>query len=192
MADYIFSHDPVLEAVNSIISTVGSPPINSLENLTNVDAIDALRLLMKTSREIQSLGWAWNIQENVTLTPDSTSKKIVYTKDILSVIASSRYINSGGFFYDLDLRTDIFNSPITITELIREFPFEDLPESAQEYITAKAARTFQNIKLTSPEMDQVLMARETEAYIKLNKFEIDMGQYNLYDNNETVSGNQAR
>ena len=191
MADYIYSNDPTLDAVNTIISSVGSPPINSLTELTNVDAIDALRMLSKVSRDIQAQGWAWNLQENVTLTPD-TSKKIVYTKDILRVIASGRYINRGGYFFDLDNNTDRFNSSIVLTELVREYPFEDLPEPVRNYITAVTARNFQNVKLTSPEMDQVLAQREQEALIKFNKLEIEMGQYNLYDNNETVSGNQSR
>lgn len=192
MPDYIFSHDPVLEAVNEIISSVGSPPINSLNQLTNVDAIDALRMLMKTSRQVQSQGHAWNTQFNATFSPDTTTRKIVYTKDIISLISGTRLINKGGYFFDLDANTDRFNGPITVTELVREFKFEDLPEAVQDYITVKTSRDFQRIKVTSPEVDQALAQREAEALMRFNALEIDMGNYNLYENNQTVSSNQSR
>jgi hypothetical protein len=192
MSDYIFSHDPVLDAVNEIISSVGSPPINSLTQLTNADAIDALRMLMRTSRQVQAQGWVFNLQFGEVFTPDAITGKIVYTTDIISMISSNRIINKGGFFYDLDLNTDIFTSPITISEIIREFKFEDLPDVARDYITAKTSRDFQRIKVTSVEMDQSLAIREAETLMRLNALEIDMGGYNLYENNSTVSSNQSR
>ena len=33
-----------LDAVNEIIGTLGESPINSLENMSNIDAINALRI----------------------------------------------------------------------------------------------------------------------------------------------------
>lgn len=192
MADFIYSDDPLLDAVNTVISSVGSPPINSLNSITNVDAIDALRMLLKTSREVQSKGWAWNSQYGTTLTPDSVNGKVSYTRDIIKAISGSRLVNKGGFFFDLDANTDIFTTDLSFTELVREFNFEDLPEAAREYITAKTSRDFQRIKVGSPESDQPLAIREMEALAALNALEIEMGNYNLYDNNETVSSNQAR
>lgn len=192
MAEYIFSQDPTLEAVNEIISSVGSPPINSLSNITNVDGIDALRMLNKTSRRIQSTGWEWNRQDNVTFIPDALTNKIAYPNDIIKTIATNRLIRKDGYFFDLDANTDRFTSSITITELVRELDFNDLPEAARDYITAVTARDFQRIKVGSVEADQSLAQREAEAFVRLNALEIDMGQFNLYENNETVSSNQAR
>ena len=182
----------MLEAVNEIISSVGSPPINSLNQLTNVDAIDALRMLMKTSRQVQAQGHAWNTQFNATLSPDVTTNKITYTNDIISIISGTRLINKGGYLFDLDANSDRFTSPVTVIELVREFKFEDLPEVVQDYITVKTSRDFQRIKVTSPEVDQALAQREAEALMRLNALEIDMGNYNLYENNQTVSSNQSR
>ena len=192
MADYIFSQDPTLEAVNEIISSVGSPPINSLSNITNVDGIDALRMLNKTSRRIQSIGWEWNRQDNVTFIPDALTNKIAYPNDIIKAVAANRLIRKDGYFFDLDANTDRFTSSITITELVRELDFNDLPEAARDYITAVTARDFQRIKVGSGEVDQAIAQREAEALVRLNALEIDMGQFNLYENNETVSSNQAR
>ena len=192
MADYIFSQDPTLEAVNEIISSVGSPPINSLSNITNVDGIDALRILNKTSRRIQSTGWEWNRQDNVTFLSDTLTRKVVYPNDIIKAVAPNRLIRREGYFFDLDANTDRFPTGVTITELVREIAFNDLPEAARDYITMVAARDFQRIKVGSVEVDQALAQREAEALVRLNALEIDMGQFNLYENNETVSSNQAR
>ncbi|MDY0214986.1 MAG: hypothetical protein RBS24_05725 [Bacilli bacterium] len=192
MAEYIFSQDPMLEAVNEIISSVGSPPINSLSNITNVDGIDALRMLNKTSRRIQSTGWEWNRQDSVTFLPDTTTGKIAYPNDIIKAVATNRLIRKDGYFFDLDANTDRFTSSITITELVREIAFNDLPEAARDYITAVTTRDFQRIKVGSVEADQAIAQREAEALIRLNALEIDMGQFNLYENNETISSNQAR
>ena len=192
MAEYIFSQDPMLEAVNEIISSVGSPPINSLSNITNADGIDALRMLNKTSRRIQSTGWEWNRQDSVTFIPDALTNKIAYPNDIIKAVSTSRLIRKDGYFFDLDANTDRFTSSITVTELVRELAFNDLPEAARDYITAVTTRDFQRIKVGSGEVDQAIAQREAEALVRLNALEIDMGQFNLYENNETVSSNQAR
>lgn len=63
-----------LDAVNSIIGTIGEAPINSLEELTDVDAINALRILRNISRQEQSRGWTFNKTPHFTLNPDVDTK----------------------------------------------------------------------------------------------------------------------
>ena len=58
-----------LDAVNEIIGTLGESPINSLENMSNIDAINALRILRTISRQEQARGWSFNIIPSLTLTP---------------------------------------------------------------------------------------------------------------------------
>ena len=48
-----------LDAVNEIIGTLGESPINSLENMSNIDAINALRILRTISRQEQARGWSF-------------------------------------------------------------------------------------------------------------------------------------
>lgn len=49
-----------LDAVNEMLGVIGEPPVNTLEVIENVDVANALRILHKTSRYVQSKGWAWN------------------------------------------------------------------------------------------------------------------------------------
>ncbi len=45
-----------LEAVNTILSTIGESPVNSLTGTLPVDATTALNVLDEISREVQSAG----------------------------------------------------------------------------------------------------------------------------------------
>ena len=47
-----------LDAVNEMLGVIGEPPVNTLEVIENVDVANALRILHKTSRYVQSKGWA--------------------------------------------------------------------------------------------------------------------------------------
>lgn len=49
-----------LDAVNEIIGAIGEAPVNTLENIMNVDVISALRILRNNNRSFQSRGWSFN------------------------------------------------------------------------------------------------------------------------------------
>ena len=56
-----------LEAVNTILSTIGEAPINSLTGTLPVDATTAKNILSEINREVQSAGWKWNTHYKVPL-----------------------------------------------------------------------------------------------------------------------------
>ena len=45
-----------LDAINEIVGSIGESPINTLENPTNSDVINAIRILSITNRSFQSNG----------------------------------------------------------------------------------------------------------------------------------------
>ena len=61
-----------LEAVNTILSSVGEPPINSLTGQQNADATIARNILSEISREVQTQGWHFNTLYDQALSPDSS------------------------------------------------------------------------------------------------------------------------
>ena len=65
-----------LDAVNEILSAVGSSPVNSLEDELNVDVLNAVRILDSVSKEIQSRGWDFNIEGSVALLPDADTNLV--------------------------------------------------------------------------------------------------------------------
>jgi hypothetical protein len=60
-----------LEAINTMLSTIGEPPVNSLSS-QRADSLIAVQILNEVSREVQSYGWHFNIEYKVRMTPDSS------------------------------------------------------------------------------------------------------------------------
>ena len=50
-----------LEAVNSMLATIGEAPVNSITGTLPLDASLAKNTLNEINREVQSAGWHFNI-----------------------------------------------------------------------------------------------------------------------------------
>lgn len=172
----------VLDAVNEITGAIGESPVNTIENPTNVDVINALRILNLVNRQVQTKGWSFNYIENHVLNPDHFTKKIRWSDDILYINSSgAKYRKRGEYLYDITNKTDTFIKPIEV-ECILMVDFEDTPEPMRQYITAKAAREFQIRYLGDTELTQELARYEQEAWIDLQVYELDLNRYNMLNN----------
>ena len=63
-----------LEAVNTILSTVGEAPLSSLTGSLPVDGTMARNVLNEINREVQSQGWHFNTHYKATLSKDASNK----------------------------------------------------------------------------------------------------------------------
>ena len=185
---YIVAPQVLLEAVNEVLSSIGSSPVNTLDDDLNIDVINAKNLLMEVSRKIQARGWSFNHEDNVLLRPDSDTKRVPFLSSYLRV-SSEGYtlISKSGYFFDLATRTDTFPDGITCS-IVREIPFEELPYVAQKYITARASRLFQMRYLGSTDIDQTLRVDEGEAYAELIDYDLEVGNYNIFQDDTYISG----
>lgn len=172
-----------LDAVNHIITAIGESPINTLENCTNVDVINAYRILLDTNRQFQSRGWSFNMISSITLNPDTYTKRILWRSDLLMFKASdgNRYVKREGYVFNFTEQTFLFSgvlegSAILLTE------FEEMPEQAKEYIKAQAARRFQATYLGDSTLSEELNRQEQEKWGLFNEYEMDMNNYNIYTN----------
>ena len=59
-----------LEAVNTMLNTIGEAPVNTLVNMTSVDALAALSVLQNVNRGVQVEGWFFNSEYDYPLVPD--------------------------------------------------------------------------------------------------------------------------
>lgn len=179
-----------LSAVNDILASIGEPPVSTLEGDANADVANARRVLNKINRQIQSRGWTFNIEESVTLLPDSFSGLIPYSSDYLSVMSTSgtsTYINRGGYLYDRSAQTDRFTDGVSV-RLIRLREYDEMPECFRNYIVTKASRQFNNRFFGATEVDGVLQEEEQEAWRACFEYELDYGAYNMIDGDSFVSG----
>lgn len=177
-----------LDAVNEILSSVGSSPVNSLEDDLNVDVLNAKRILSAVSTEVQSRGYRFNTLNNIYLTPDSDTGLVPFAHDYIRVFASGyKLVNRSGYFFDLETGTNEFPEGLTVTELVKKLPFEELPTVFRKYITVKAARTFQVKYLTSADIDASLQFEEATAYADIVDYDLMSGEYNIFSGDSFIS-----
>lgn len=177
-----------LDAVNEILSSVGSSPVNSLEDDLNVDVLNAKRILKATSIEIQSRGYVFNTLNNVYLSPDSDTGLVPYARDYIRVFTTGyKLVDRSGYFFDLVSSTNEFPEGLTVGELVKELPFEELPVIFRKYITVRAARVFQMRYLTSGDIDTHLQLEESAAYADIVDYELMTGNYNVFNDDQYIS-----
>ena len=64
----IITRTTELEAVNTILSTIGEAPLSTLTGSLPVDGTTAKNVLNEINREVQSAGWQFNSHYKVDLT----------------------------------------------------------------------------------------------------------------------------
>ena len=173
-----------LEAVNNIIGTLGETPINTLENLRNVDAINALRILQEVSRNEQARGWSFNLIENFVLNPDINDNNRIPWSDkylFLKGEEGTKLVRYGQYIKDLVTDSDYFPQPITVT-VVLQIPFAELPEQMRSYIVAKAGFMFQSAYFGDEGMMKVTEMQVQDAWQHLMDYEMDDNSYSMLDN----------
>ena len=145
-----------LEAVNTLLSTIGEAPITTLEGPLPHDVATAVNTFNEVLREIQMEGWHFNTEDNYTL-PLTPEGEILLAANLIRVSFtdpdSTDVIKRGGRLYDRANHTYQFGAPLsgTVTFLL---PFEEIPETIKWYITVRAARRFQERTVGSSELQK--------------------------------------
>ena len=169
-----------LDAVNEIISAIGEAPVNTLDEVNNVDVINAIRILRGVNRRIQSKAWSFNTIDSYTLNPDVFTKRIAWSDNFLFIKGTdgTKYTKRGEYVLNFDTQSEIFDAAITV-EAVLLVPFEDMPEAARNYITAKASKQFQTRYLGDAALTEELARDEMAAWQELQEYELDLNNYNV-------------
>jgi len=163
-----------LEAVNTIISTIGEAPVSTLENNSLEDVTAAKNILNETIVDVQTSGWNFNKEYNYKINPD--------TDGFVNIPANAVYADSsnrgstadkdivirGTKLYDRENQTFTFTDPQYV-DLILILPWDDLPQPARRYCTIKAARRFQNRIFGSDSLNGFTQIDETESLVQLEQ-----------------------
>ena len=172
-----------LEAVNMLLAAVGEAAVSSLETATTVDVTQAKNLLSNINREVQQKGWHFNTEWDVVLSLDSDSR-IPLGTSVLSIYSPTKMTTIRGregspFLYDLDNNTFTWTASINDAVTITLLDFEDIPQTARQYITTKAARIFQEEIIGQVSAETVNRQEEVEAYADLLDDEGERSGYNV-------------
>ena len=135
-----------LESINIMLAAIGEAPVNSLTGTLPVDVKIAQTTLTEVNKEVQSEGWSFNTEIDVTLTRDG-SNEISLPANVLRVDANIHQhptidpIQRGLKLYDRQNNKYEFDEDLICTVIYLR-TFEEIPEPARRYITIKAARVF--------------------------------------------------
>jgi len=176
-----------LEAVNTILSTIGEAPLSTLTGSLPVDGTTAKNILNEISREVQSAGWHFNTQYKVDLTRD-TSNKVPIGTDVVRVELSNKYdkssydvVQRGNYLFNLAKNSDIFDQDFTENTLIYLLQFEDLPEQARRYITIRSARVFHDRTLGANTLHKFSSEDEARSLSVMKQAEMQTGDNTIFD-----------
>ena len=176
-----------LEAVNTMLVTIGEQPVSSLDNLAGLqDASIARQILSNISRAVQSKGWVFNLDLQVTYTPDSNGQ-IILGSNVIRIDSTSKVrgttkdvVERGGRLYDREKNTSIFTGDVKVDRVI-VLVFDDLPEAARRYIATRSARVFHDRVVGSGELHRFFQEDEGQAWSELLEYESEVGDYTIFD-----------
>ena len=182
-----------LEAVNTILSTIGEAPLNSLSGSLPVDGTVAKNVLSEVSREVQAAGLHFNTHYKATLTRDTNNKIPVGTNVVRveldpNLVSKADYdlVQRDGFLFNMAKNTDIFDRNFEDVTQVLLLPFNEIPEQAKRYITIRSARVFHDRTLGANTLHKFSQEDEKQALSILRNAEARTGDFTIFDTPEQI------
>ena len=172
-----------LEAINIMLAAIGEAPINSLTDTLPVDARTAQNTLTEVNKEVQSEGWSFNTEIDVTLTRDG-SNQINLPINVLRVDPNIHQhptidpIQRGLKLYDRQNNKFEFDEDLICT-VVYFRDFNEITEQARRYINIKAARIFVDRLIGDQGLRTYTQEDETRARAILTESDYANADHNL-------------
>jgi hypothetical protein len=181
MADTLMTE---LEAVNIILGSIGEAPINTLSGTLPVDVNTAVDVLKEVRRKVCEQGWFFNTEYEIQTSLDG-SGNVVLASNVLKCeptypSVDLQLVQRGLRLYDLKNHTYVFTQAPKL-DIIYFLSWDELPQSAREYIAYRAARTFQGRVMGSPELEQTVTREEMIALRDLKAWDAQVSNTNIFD-----------
>ena len=180
-----------LECINIMLAAIGEAPVNSLTGTVPVDVRLAQSTLTEVNKQVQSEGWSFNTEIDVTLTRNA-SNNIVLGTDVLRVDAqthdhpSINPIQRGLKLYDRKNNTFIFDVDLKCT-VVYFRSFDELPEQARSYMTIKAARIFVDRFVSDQSLRTYTQEDEIRARSVLMETDLSNADHNILIGDPAIS-----
>ena len=180
-----------LECINIMLAAIGEAPVNSLTGTVPVDVRLAQSTLTEVNKQVQSEGWSFNTEIDVTLTRNA-SNNIVLGTDVLRVDAQTHDhpsidpIQRGLKLYDRKNNTFIFDEDLKCT-VVYFRSFDELPEQARSYMTIKAARIFVDRLVSDQSLRTYTQEDEIRARSVLMETDLSNADHNILIGDPAIS-----
>lgn len=176
-----------LEAVNIMLSAVGSSPVNTLD--AGAEVAIAKNILRETRREVLQRGWAFNYETEVSITP--VDNQITLAESILRIDGHPGkntdldLVQRGTKLYDRKNHTYTITDAVTV-DVIYNLSWTELPEVARRYIMIRAARVFGDRVLGYSNQHAFSIQDEYQALADLKDADGDTADHNYLTGNYDV------
>jgi hypothetical protein len=181
----------VLTVVNTMLGTLGESPLNALSD-PHAFRGAAVAELNKADNKVQARGF-WFNRELLTIEPNVADGRLYLPGDAISVMVPNRLdlVQRGRMLYDTVNGTNIFTAGVQAV-IIRRVAFDELPETAAEYIAAKAVVSFQSQYDADNNKTALLRQAEAEARMEFNAENTRQARVNVIEINPRLMRLKSR
>ena len=178
--------DTELSAVNSILGAIGQSPITTL-NFTNPEISFIYNILNEVNKDVQNEGWHFNTENKIKISPDD-NKHITLPANTLRYDIhdglsdkSTDVVTRNGRLYDTlaEDPKDEFDNDVYI-DAVTLYPFADIPNVFQRYITYRAAVRAATQLVSNPSLVQLLQQDEAKSRASCIDYECDKGDPSFF------------
>jgi hypothetical protein len=191
MAQISYGVSTELDAVNSILMSVGETPVNTL-TVQSPEVAIAQKTLRQVCREIQAEGWSYNTENEYPIELDTNNQCIIPN----NVLQLDLNIFQHGKDYDVVRRSDngvmkvydkkghtftFENCSKLYFDIVWMLDFEDLPQAFKDYVTIRASRVASNRMVNSQPSAKLLEADEALARASAIEYENRQADHNIFN-----------
>ena len=193
MAVVSYGASTELDAVNSILMSVGESPVNTL-TVQSPEVVIAQKTLQQVCREVLSEGWVFNTEKQYPITLDSNNHCIVPNNVLQIDLNQFKHLddfhvvkrNDNGVVKLYDNYEHRFNFENTsegklYVDIIWMQDFEDIPQVFKDYITNRAVRISSNRMVNDPKSAELMATDEALARALAMEYDANQADYNIFN-----------
>ena len=179
-------HITELKIVNSVLSVAGDNPVQSLSDSYQPVFI-IKQMIENISRDMQTEGWWFNTEFEVTLTSNTETDKIALPFNILKFEPKyTKYVQRGLTVYDRQARTSTITDDVE-ADIVVMLEFDDLPQVARKYIRAKCRHQYNEEYFGEQTIKRTLEKELNKARIELEQANLENNDYNVFNSTKTYN-----
>lgn len=168
-----------------MLTAIGESPISSLNGTTSASVAIAENVLDEVNRSVQSIGWHFNTEYDIELSPDSVTKKISTPGNALRVevprTSTTDYVERNGHLYDVVEHSYTFDSSIKKITIVYMREWDETPQAFRHYVTVRAAKTLHDRLLGTNAAHVFSREDEYAALSALKRHDMRGNEYSIFE-----------
>lgn len=179
-----------LEAVNQLLRSVGERPVNDLTDTRRLDVVNAIDSINKEAKRLLLVGWWFNIEKGVTLTPNGNGELVLPNNALkfrlsrgTAYSSGLKLVERGRVLYDLDARSSTQFTDSVDIDVTYGLDYEELPESARQVIYYRAGIEYQGTSFRSVTLYQFSQQDARTAMAGFLDDASEFSEHNLFTSN---------